>query len=441
MNYNKLKNIFEDIYLNIKQLIALKKEINKNILIYNNKKKNLESILINEINNETKKLNKIKLLNNNKIYFNNNDFKISFNNDNLISDINNFTLNYNRNYLFSSIEKTNKVNILEKDFNIENKILKVKLEKKQIINFIQYSFLNIDNTPILPKEIYYNDINSNNILIDNWQYKLKKDILNDEFVNTFIIDPKDIIELYFIFDEQINIEKSNLYLGHNIYKKDSSIIYKIPIKDLNGFLLYKDTMEYYIGLNFYYSINNKDYNQLEFKNNISKLVFDKQQSIESLYIKIKRDNIKYKNTEDKIISKQIILNSSECKLNNISYKLNNYDFNLIVDNQFYFLLKDKLPDFFNKRTDGLIEIKKDYIKRINEINPLQKLSMENNNNINIYDKDNYPLIYLDNNNILWLPYCLSNYNYNFIYYIEEKQEIFKEEDFTPICFSFSLNLI
>lgn len=441
MNYNKIKQLFFKTWLELKEIIELKRELIKLNNDFNAKKDELELVLIKEINFNTKKLNKIKLLNNNKVNFDNNDFKIKFNNKELVVANNNFTINYNREVLTSAVQTTKQVKIKESKFDFDSKLLKVELEEETPINFLQYSFLDIDNSPLLPKQIYYNDLNNNNLLIDNYQKKLKKDILNDTFTNTFTFTSKLVKTVYFQFDYLLNKTDSKLYFGIQEYKNNSSIIYKIPIKELNGFLLYKDTFEEYVNLDFSYSLNNKDYIKLEFENNIARIVFNKEQFTEGLYIKLDRKNLNLNNTENKIINEVIIKTSKELKIADINFNVPKTSFDIIVDNQFYFALKDKLPMLFTKREDQLIQFNTDLIKRVTELNPLQELNLKNSNDLKMYDSQNYPLFYLDNNSILYMPKIFADQNYNFVSKQEKIIETFKEEYFTPVCFNFSINVI
>lgn len=441
-SFNRIKILFNKINIELKDLIKNKEELFDLNDLYNKKKNEIELSLIKEINILNNKILKIDLLNNNKSNFLEQDFKINFDNDFCYHSNYNFNYKNNKSILHSNVKTSNNIKPKEITFDNFKKVLKVEFENFNKINFLQYSFFDNDLNPILPISILYNDYKENNILIDNWNNKIKKETFDNTFNNTFFIDPKDVKYIYFEFDDNINLNESNINFYNNEYEENSEVIYSFPIKNLNGFLLNKNSFEEFVQLDFYYSLDSKDYKILSFENNVARIIFEDLKTIDSLYIKIKRGILKYNEDNKKLSLEEEVINSNNIKENDITFNYGKPEFfNMIIDNEFYLQLNKTLPDLFNKRIDGLIEIKDSYIKEINELSPLQKLSLTNSNSIKIYNENNYPVFYLDKNRYLYLPKCFADKQFSLIYKVETIKDIFEQKDFTPICFDFNLNFI
>lgn len=441
-SFNKIQILFDRLNSELKNLIDYKKEIVMLNDLYNKNKKDLEQNLIKEINLLNNKILKIDLLNNNKINFIQEDFKITFDSDFCYHSDVNFNYKNSKSLLHSKIKSFINIKPKELKFDSFKKVLKIEFDDFTKINFLQFAFLDNDLNPIIPINIFYNDYKENNKLIDDWNKNIKKETFDKSFNNTFFIDPKDVKIIYFEFTENINLHESNVNFYNNEYEENSEIIYTFPIKELNGFLLNKNSFENFVQLDFYYSLNGKDFLIMNFENNISRIIFDESKIIDSLYIKIKRGILKYNEENKKISFQEEIINSNNIKENDITFNYGKEQFfNIIIDSEMYLQLKKTLPDLFNKRIDGLIEIKDSYIKEINEISPLQKLSLNNSNSLKIYNENNYPTFYIDKNRFLYLPKCFADKQFNLIYKVETVKNIFEQKDFTPICFDFNLNFI
>ncbi|MGL5711174.1 MAG: hypothetical protein ACRCW9_10095, partial [Cetobacterium sp.] len=417
------------------ELISLKSN-------FEDKKTQIENLLMKEINNKRVSLNKINLLINNKNNFLTDDIKINFNSDFCYHS--NFGFNYLNNKGILTSQSTNNELLKPIEYNFDNNknVLKVSFENNVKINQLQFSFLDIDLNPIVPVNIFYNDYSSKFKLIPNWNNKVKKESFDLNFNNTFVLDPKEIKHVYFEFEDKINLNQSKVAFYKTEYVLNSEVIYKAPIKELNGFLLNKETFEEFVDLDFYYSLDNKEYNKIIFENKINKTIFDETKIIDGLFIKLKRGKFNYSEFNTKIETEEEVLNSQQLKENEITFNVSlKTDYKIIIDNDLYIKLNEIIPDFFNKRIDGLIEINNKYIRQIKEISAIQKLTLKNSNNFKIYNQNNYPVFYKDELGYLYLPKCFADKDFNIVYKEEKTKEIYNEKDFTPICFGFNLNFI
>jgi hypothetical protein len=219
-----------------------------------------------------------------------------------------------------------------------------------------------------------------------------------------------------------------------------------------GFVVYKNAFEDYVGVNYYYSLNNTEFKKIKFKNAngtsslLGKVILDKVTDKEdNIILKVERGGLRA-NDNKEITQTQVIESTGETRQNDVCFKLNNSNLipenvSIVVPNSYYDTFKETVPGLFQKTVEGLIELKHSYIKYMNGVTEIQKLTLRNQDSISVFETTD-PIIYFDlNDNTICLPKVLATDEINFIYNELVETSVYEETDYTPIIFDFTADFI
>lgn len=440
------------------------KDINSIYIDIQNKKKSisdLEKINLEKSNrNYRKYLERINQLdkteNSIKMLMENKYFKyiqhIDFLDDKYIESLDGFELNKNLGCIIRKKENMVEVPYINKIISSNKKQIIYSYSKDGIIsNMLEYSFYNLKNgIPIIPTSIKvkYKD-EEDNFFEPYFRFYNRNNTTS--FINSFPFIPKQISQITFDFDEEINTNNCfcKLYSINYSVNDENKILLKFNnVNNIKTFNISKKTEESIVQFKFYYSENNMDFKELKFENQQDDIVsLDKSSAF---YLKIVPDNKQIKLKEETAV-KTVELFSKDLDSNFGVYKLPSSISNLktikiIFPLSSYNLIKSdmekigsiNIDDYLQKDNSGLYCIKSDFIQYISSVNEevnnlkyIDDISIlkENKKFFNVYVNSNEKKIYFPN---------FINYNFFIETQFSTVLEKIDETYYTPFLFSISL---
>lgn len=442
-----------DILNLINNINKKQKEITEAKIIFNNLKVDKESKMNRNYNrfkerfevldNEEKRI---------KSLFDNKFFKFikifDFLNENEIIENKNFQINTEIGCLNMNPKTIIGVNYSDRIISLDKKSISYKFNLKKIINSMSYSFYSKETKlPLVPNKIIFKYDNH----IDNFTESYFRYFNNNnttDFISKFIFEPKQVKEIIFYFDEEVEINNSFVKFDSIQYQKDNQATFLIENNyKLNIFNIFKKSNELFKEFIFSYSKDNNKFENIDFINNegIIKLK-DKNNFI----LKIETNDKKIKQQEKAEIKNSTIDFKSLEKEHGV-YKIPSNDISLesikitfpISSSN---IIKEKFSQLSISETEhfsaggGILTLNQNHIKNISEIDK-EKLG-----NLKLYDdeiilKTNSEALnfYFDKeNNLIYTSSFLSKYNFYLTYQYKEKEEQIGDEYYTPMLFEFSL---
>jgi len=385
-----------DILNLINNINKKQKEITEAKTIFNNLKVDKESKMNRNYNrfkerfevldNEEKRI---------KSLFDNKFFKFikifDFLNENEIIENKNFQINTEIGCLNMNPKTIIGVNYSDRTISLDKKSISYKFNLKKVINSMSYSFYSKETKlPLVPNKIIFKYDNH----IDNFTESYFRYFNNNnttDFISKFIFEPKQVKEIIFYFDEEVEINNSFVKFDSIQYQKDNQATFLIE----NNYKL----------------------------------------SIFNIFTEIKSSTIDFKSLEKehgvyKIPSNDISLESIK-----ITFPISSSN-----------LIKEKFSQLNISENEhfsaggGILTLNQNHIKNISEIDK-EKLE-----NLKLYDdeiilKTNSEALnfYFDKeNNLIYTSSFLSKYNFYLTYQYKEKEEQIGDEYYTPMLFEFSL---
>lgn len=427
----------------VQEIINLEKQIDEQLITYNSYYSSI-SYDLNKYIAEAKARNKtVKFYNNQKAFVSN---SITINSSSTATESSGFVVDS-----FGAFSSETSNIIVFNDFNkqiaTDLKSLVVEFDEPVELNALAFSFLTTDGDPVIPKQIFLGDTTGKSIY-EPWMKKIKRSVAVDSFANEFSFASETTKKVTFVFETKF-AEIAGLNFFRKQYKTECSATFKIPYSGFNVFSVSKNEYTEFVTLDYYYSLDNENWNPILFKDNnniisdTALITLSSNYTGDDFFVKVVRGATETGLFKEEYKTTESILDLGETKIDDTSYKLelpNDYsNLSIVVDAEIYNLFKEKQIDFFSKSSDGLFLIESDKIIKIKEIDSFKLLKLKNQNDYTVYDTDILPSFYLTESNKLYLPQCFGSRSLTAIYTSEEKEELITAADFTPVLFSLEFN--
>lgn len=445
MYKNDILNLIKTINSKQKEITLAKTKFNNLLLEKENKKTrnyNRFKERFETIDNEEKRLKKL---------FDNKFFKFiklyDFLDEQEIYESKNFEVNTEIGCLNMNPKTIITVNYSDKVYSIDKRNISYKFNNKQIINAMEYSFYSLEtNLPLIPSRIILKYDNH----IDNFSESYFRYFNNNNtnnFISSFIFEPKIIKEVIFYFDENVNFNNSYAKFKSIQYKNDNELkLFVENTHNLSSFNIYKKSNELFRKFNFSFSEDNEKFKDISFNNNESIISLENKDNF-VLKITVPEEKIKQ---QDKIEIKTATIDFKSLEISPGVYNIPTDDISIESIKITFPIsssakLKEKFTELSLSENDffsagAFLTLNKNYIKTITEISKdeLESLKLYDDESILKTNSKAFDFYFDKENKTIYTSSFLSKYNFYLTYQYNEKQESISEDYYTPMLFDFSI---